>query len=416
MRIQGIKASAVASGLAVLLVTGCTEDRSPARERREEPGAPPGPAVSPSAPAQPADEPLPDVSGSLDGTGAARVVLRRPDVRPEHGFVSEGGDLLVTWRVERRGALCRTPEVVTWVSYDDWRHGVDQARVRAWLVDRGQRSISPAGPGFLLEPSACRADDPHQLDRPLVIDGRGGIRRARPTPGPPPPRQGMLSTACRTVVAGSLRAFRRELCQLDPESGRMWRLPEPLFWTGVWDDATSIIWRLSGHISGTWSDDGGTTWHETWDPWDATVARWAGETYLFTNSMAGHCCRATRVHRLPDGVDLRFLPTGFGPPDAIDTGVVLARSTDGYRRWHLTEKGVLVGTTRRPVVYVSRARDWSTTTRHEIGRGLTDVVGRFLVSQSSVRSATLGPRKVLRLSGDYGRSWSNVDLSDVRPR
>ena len=196
----------------------------------------------------------------------------------------------------------------------------------------------------------------------------------------------------------------------------MWRLSEPLYWSGPWDDATSVMGRPSGHITGTWSVDGGATWHQTWDPWDATVARWAGGTYLFSNGMGGSRSPASPVYRLPTGVDLRFRPTGFGPPDAIDTGVIIPRSTDGYRSWHLTDEGVLVGTTRRPVIYVSRGTDWSTIIRRETGHDLEAVVGRFLVSQPIARSAALRSHRVLRASEDYGRSWSTVELIDVRPR
>jgi hypothetical protein len=277
----------------------------------------------------------------------------------------------------------------------------------------GQRTVSPAGPGFLLEPSSCRADGHAGADRPLFIDEHGRIIRTRLAHSPVPPKHGMLSTRCITTTSG---ASRGGACQVDPESGRMWRLAKPRYWSGPWTDATSIVGRPSGHISGTWSVDGGATWHETWDPWDATVGRWAGETYLFSNSMSGGRSPASPVYRLPSSADLRFHPTGVGPRDLINTGIILPRSTDGYRRWQLTDEGVLIGTTNKAVVYISRAIDWSNMIRRETEHIPDEVIGRFLVTQSAARSAALRSPRILRASEDYGRSWFTIDLIDVRPQ
>lgn len=413
LRSQRRKASIATAGLVALMIAGCTGDRSPAGDGPAQPNPSLGSSASPSASAAPSAEPLPAVSGSLDGMAAARAVLRRPDVRPEYGWLSKHGHLLVTWRIMQRGAPCRAPEVVTWVSYEGWRHGIRQAHVRAWLLETGQRTVSPAGPGFLLEPSSCRAHNHTGTDRPLLINGHGRILRTRLAHSPAPPKQGMLSTGCSTITSG---APRRGLCQLDPESGRMWRLAKPHYWSGPWDDATSILGRPSSHISGTWSVNGGATWHQTWDPWDATVARWAGETYLFSNSMAGSRSPTSPVYRLPASVDLRFHPHGVGPPDLIKTGIVLPRSTDGYRRWQLTDEGVLLGTTNRPVIYVSRATDWANIIRRETEYNPEEVIGRFLLAQSAARSAALRSHRILRVSEDFGKSWFTIDLTDVHPQ
>jgi hypothetical protein len=408
------------AALAVI-VAGCTGDAprtGPAPSALgDSQSSPSSPSASGSMPTEVEDTtraaaPLPVVSGQFDGMAAAREVLNRPDVRPEYGWLSEDGHLVVTWRVMQPGALCRTPEVVTWLPYRAWRHGIRRERVRAWLLARGQREVLSAGAGFLLEASSCNTRGGIGIGRPLLINGRGRALETHVARGPVPPRQGMLSTGCITRASG---APRQGSCELDPESGHMWRLERLHHWFGPWDDATSILWGPPSHISGTWSVDGGATWHQTWDPWDATVARWEGETYVFSNSMGGNVSAASSVYRLPAGVDMRSHPHGVGPPDLINTGIVLPKSADGYRHWSLTDHGVLLGTTHSPVLYVSQGSDWSNIIRRETDFVPDTVTGRFLVAQSAARSGPWKKPRILRVSTDYGSSWTTLDLSEVRP-
>ena len=76
----------------------------------------------------------------------------------------------------------------------------------------------------------------------------------------------------------------------------------------------------------------------------------------------------------------------------------------------------MLGTARRGVLYVSRGTDWTSITRRESEYTPEEVVGRFLVAQPRGRSAPSTAERAIAVSEDYGRSWTTIDLDDVRPQ
>jgi hypothetical protein len=188
------------------------------------------------------------------------------------------------------------------------------------------------------------------------------------------------------------------------------RLPGPFSWAGTWHDQASILWRQTSHISGTWSVDGGTTWNQFIDPWNATPLRRGATTFAVSNGVRSSFGELT-------GGSFREGFTEWGPEDAAPMAP-LPRSVDGYRSWQTTPRGTLVGLGRTGV-YVSDGPNWHEVTRRETGRcggfGLV-VVGHFLVC--GPQRPENGPRAALELeiSGDLGGTWSKILLDSVVPR
>jgi hypothetical protein len=357
---------------------------------------------------------MPTPSGPVAGIRAALAMLENPDLRPNTGYVSENGDVLVWWSlrgVRARDAFrCRYPVVLTWVPSPAWRRGVTPSAAHAWLLADGMRGVHPTRSGFYLSHSDCAGREPGDQARALTLDHQGHFRVARTSTAVEAPRQGAIWTSCAPPLRGN--------CQFDPATDTLLRLPWRHTWEGTWDDQRSILWRPSSHISGTWSVDGGNTWNQFIDTWDAVPLRRGAATFAVSN-----------------GVKSNGLQSGFGeltggsfregymewfPEDAAPV-TPLPRSVDGYPSWLATPSGALVGIGRRGAVYVSEGRNWNNFTRHETGpcgQGL-DVVGDYLVCgpQGPPHPQRASPPVLeIRVSEDLAATWSTIRLDAVVPR
>ena len=395
----------VVASLVVASMLGSCSDADP-QNRLAEPrtssslGRPDGSSEPP-----PTALPVPAADRPVAGTHAAIEVLPRPDIRPEGAYLSENGNLLVWWELtgirDRDAFGCRYPVAVTWVPRRGWSGGVSTGAVHAWLLADGMREVLPTRTGFYVSHSECSGREFRDQAPGLVVDDRGRIRTARAASATEGPREGATSVPCGPPTRGS--------CQVDPETGRVFRLPGPLSWIGSWREQASILWRASSHISGTWSVDGGTTWNQFIDPWDASPLRRGGTTFAASNGVRSSFGELT-------GGSFREGFVEWAPGDAAPMAP-LPKSVDGYRSWQTTPDGTLVGIGRGGV-YVSEGSNWYDVTRRDMrpcGGGAL-LVGRYLVC--GPQRLKKGPRTALGLhvSDDLGVTWSTILLDSVVPR
>ncbi len=260
----------VALFVAGLLLAACTESGSAERTERPPPTQSPKPTPS-----------IPTPSGPVAGTRAALAMLEHPDLRPHSGYVSENGDVLVRWSLTgvrvRDAYRCRHPVVLTWVPHPAWRGGVRPSAVRAWLLADGMRDVLPTRAGFYLSRSHCDVRAPGDQAPALGLDHQGHVRAARTSSAIEEPREGAIRTKCGPPRGGN--------CQFDPATNTLSRLPWRHWWIGTWDEQRSTLWGVSSHISGTWSGEGGSTWNQFIDVWDATPLRRGAATVAVSNGV-----------------------------------------------------------------------------------------------------------------------------------
>ena len=283
-------------------------------------------------------------------------LLPTEDVRPWSVHVAGNGDLAVWWEVtgvrDRDALRCAYPAVLTWVAREDWRRGVRPEAVRAWVVEDSVRFLTETRTGVHLTRSQC-------------------AHRARADQSPP-----------LAVVDGRLVPARGPAPDLPP---------------------SPIRWRPNSyHISGTWSVDGGRTWNQFMDIWDATPLLKDGRVYAVKNG------RRSWFGELEGGGHPREGFVEWFPWD-VRTRHRLPPSDVGYRFWRTVPGGVLLGSGRRGAVYVSDGRDWGHVVRRstEPCDQPASVSGRLLF-------CPVGHRAV-RISADWGRTWTTTRLADVVP-
>lgn len=357
---------------------------------------------------------MPTPTGPVAGAREALEMLARPEVRPNTGYVSENGDLLVWWEVRglraRDAYRCRSPVVLTWMPHPAWHDGVRPSAVHAWLLAEGMREVYPTRSGFYLSHADCAGRESRDHARGLALDHRGRLRVARTSRAVEAPRPGAIRTSCVPPLRGG--------CQFDPATGTLLPLRRPFSWDGTWHDQTSVLWRSSSHISGTWSVDGGGTWNQFIDPWDAVPLRRGAATFAVSNGMMSGG-RQSGYGELTGG-SFREGLVEWLPEDAAPL-MPLPRSVDGYRSWFATSGGALVGLGRRGAVYVSEGSNWHDITRHETGpcRPGVEVVGDYLVcGPQGLPYPRRGTPAVdsIRVSEDLGATWSTIRLDAVVPR
>ena len=341
-------------------------------------------------------------------------MLARSDLRPNTGYVSENGDVLVWWQVSglgfRDALRCQHPVVLTWVPHPAWRRGVTSSVVHAWLLTDGMRGVYPTRSGFYLAPSECAGREPDDQARGLALDHRGRLRVARMSRAVEAPRQGAISTSCAPPLRGD--------CQFDPATNTLLRLRGPFSWSGSWDDRRSILWRPSSHISGTWSVDGGRTWNQFIDTWNARPLRRGVATFALSHGVTSAGGRL-KLGELTGG-SFREGYVEWSPEDAAPL-TPLPGSVDGAQSWLATPGGILLGIGRRGAVYVVEGRNWHDVTRHETEpcrQGL-ELIGRVLVCgpQGPPHPIRESPPVVeIRVSDDLGATWSTIPLDAVVPR
>lgn len=391
-----------ATALALVTLGSCMQSES--RGRSEEPSAPASTrAIAPRPEPTPSPTPSAVPKRPVAGIRAAARALLQPGMRPRYASLSESGDLLVWWELrgvrDRDMFRCGYPTVVTWAPRQSWTQGVRGGTVRAWLLAEGMRTVTPTSTGFYLSHSACGGREFDDQSPGLVIDGDARLQTARASSAALPPREGRTAVRCTPPVRGS--------CQLDPATARMLRLPGRVSWQGTWHDETSILWRSTSHISGTWSTDGGASWNQFIDTWDASPLRRGGATFAVSNGV-----RSTYGELKGGGMREGYKE--WSPQDA-EPVTALPKSVDGYRWWRAAPDGTLVGIGRSGGVYVSDGWNWQQVVRRDTQncRGL-DIVGRHLVCGPTL---TQGPSRRLRMrvSLDWGGTWSSILLDEVVP-
>lgn len=382
---------------ALVALGACTGAGPEAGEKRQTD------ATSHTGSDAPVESPMPEATRPVAGTRAASEILARPDVRPTRGHVSENGDLLVWWQLQglrdRDLFRCRYPVVLTWAPRNAWQDGVRRQAVRAWVLAEGARSVTPTATGFYLDRSDCAGRDRDDQTPALVIH-RGRLGMTRLAAVPAPPREGSTSVTCPPGTRGS--------CQLDPATATVRGVTSRVHWEGAWDPRRSILWKPTVHISGTWSVDGGLSWNQFIDPWDAAPLRRGDELFAASNSVR------SAVGELVGGQ----VREGFREwsPEDLASPVPLPRSQDGYRSWQATPDGSLVGIARGGAVYVSDGTDWDRVTRRDLGRCRSVRVVGLLLECGELEPRSDAPqRREIGVSDDLGRTWSTVALNQVVP-
>ena len=257
---------------AVAAVSGLGACTDPAGEPAEQPAAAASSAADQSATVTPSPTPLPEATRPVAGTRAAlrccrdRTSAPLSATCPRTGICRCSGNCAGSPSVTPFGAAIRASS-----------HG---------LLEKGGSAGSGPTPFTLgCSPMACgklsrRARGSTWATRnaqagPSPIKHRGWCWMTEvgcvPRAGPRPRclrEKARHGCPVRRRVGGS--------CQLDPDPGRIWRLPGKLSWAGTWDQQTSILGRATSHISGTWSVDGGSTWNQSLDTWTRHRCAWAG--------------------------------------------------------------------------------------------------------------------------------------------
>jgi hypothetical protein len=163
--------------------------------------------------------------------------------------------------------------------------------------------------------------------------------------------------------------------------------------------------------------DGGSTWNQFIDVWDATPLRRGAATVAVSNGVMSTGSQSSYGELTGGSFREGFLE--WSPEDAAPM-TQLPRSVDGYRSWLSTSSGALVGVGRRGAVYVSDGRNWSDVTRHETRDcgGGPEVVGNYLVCEPPglpYPDRAARPARQVRVSEDLGATWSTIRLDDVVP-
>ncbi|QZY28410.1 hypothetical protein [Nocardioides coralli] len=340
------------------------------------------------------------------GTEAAMTLLSRSDVRPTSVHLSENGDMLVWWRLEglrdRDLFRCRYPVALTFAPREAWQSGLETSEVRAWLLADGERAVEPTRAGFYLDGSNCTGR-PRTEQAPALVIHRGRLRSTRLVAATADRQRGALHVFCPPGTPGA--------CQVDPRTGNLQRLQTRASWDGAWDPGRSILWRESAHITGTWSVDGGRSWNQFMDPWDATALRRGDELYAASDSVMGRPLE--RIGVLTGGEQRKGVTEWF--PENLTVVERLPTGEERNRSWTTTSDDTLVGLGGGGALYVSDGPDWSTVRRTEEDCRLGDLVGRFLTCWPPRPEGHTGDLGELRISDDLGRTWVRIQPDRILP-
>ena len=338
---------------------------------------------------------------------AALEVLSRPDIRPTVGYVSEDGDLLVRWELrglrDRDVYRCRHPVALTWAPAPYGGTGSGPGRCGPGCSPTANVKSSRRARGSSLSDSTCSGREFADQAPGLVVGDQGRLltaERVRRTRGSS--SRGRDARVLSATEPGPLPA--RPRGEQHPASARQ------VLWAGSWHPETSILWRPSWHISGTWSVDGGRTWNQFMDTWDAAPLRSGGATLAVTNGVRSSFGELAGEGLYREGY-VEWAPWDRQPV------VQLPKSTDGYRWWRTAPDGTLVGIGRAGGVYVSEGTNWHQVSRRGTGRcGAVELVGRLLVCGPLRAEKGSEDNRVMRVSDDLGRTWTGVVLNRVVPR
>jgi hypothetical protein len=169
------------------------------------------------------------------------------------------------------------------------------------------------------------------------------------------------------------------------------------------------LWRHTSHISGTWSIDGGTTWNQFIDTWDASPLRRGSVAFAASNGVR------SSVGELVGG-SFREGFTEWGPED-VSSPLRLPGRSEGYRYWGSTPDGTLLGSSRSSAVFVSDGPNWQRVIRRDAGVCSfgPDLVGEYLVCGPQRRRTGPARGRVLVVSDDLARTWAQIPLDAVVP-